>query len=98
LTVGATAAGYQREQVVDLARIARHPDHDVSRQTLEIAIPVPDGEIYWRYTASHGAGTVINSLPDDKRAELHHRLVAAVDTAAGITLRRSATLALAVRP
>lgn len=26
-TVGATSAGYQREQVVDLARIARHPDH-----------------------------------------------------------------------
>jgi hypothetical protein len=26
-TVGATAAGYTRRQVVDLARIARHPDH-----------------------------------------------------------------------
>jgi hypothetical protein len=26
-TVGATSAGYQREQVVDLARIARHLDH-----------------------------------------------------------------------
>lgn len=26
-TVGATAAGYKRRQVVDLARIARHPDH-----------------------------------------------------------------------
>jgi hypothetical protein len=26
-TVGATSAGYQRGQVVDLARIARHPDH-----------------------------------------------------------------------
>lgn len=26
-TVGATSAGYKRAQVVDLARIARHPDH-----------------------------------------------------------------------
>jgi hypothetical protein len=26
-TVGSTSAGYQRDQVVDLARIARHPDH-----------------------------------------------------------------------
>lgn len=26
-TVGATAAGYKRREVVDLARIARHPDH-----------------------------------------------------------------------
>jgi len=26
-TVGATSAGYKRRQVVDLARIARHPDH-----------------------------------------------------------------------
>lgn len=26
-TVGSTSAGYERRQVVDLARIARHPDH-----------------------------------------------------------------------
>lgn len=26
-TIGATSAGYQRDQVVDLARIARHPNH-----------------------------------------------------------------------
>jgi hypothetical protein len=26
-TVGATSAGYKRKQVVELARIARHPDH-----------------------------------------------------------------------
>lgn len=71
---------------------------DVSWQTLEIAIPVPDGETYWRHTRSHGAGALINGLPDDKRAELHDRLVAAVDAAGGTILRRSATLALAHRP
>jgi ubiquinone/menaquinone biosynthesis C-methylase UbiE len=71
---------------------------DVSRHTLEIAIPVPDGETYWRFTSSHGAGALINGLPDDKRAELHDRLVAAVDASGGTTLRRSATLALARRP
>jgi ubiquinone/menaquinone biosynthesis C-methylase UbiE len=71
---------------------------DISRQTLEVAIPVPDGETYWRFARSHGTGAVINSLPDDKRAELHDRLVAVVEAAGGLTLRRSATLALARRP
>ena len=66
---------------------------DVRWQTLEIAIAVPDGETYWRFTRSHGAGAAINGLPDDKRAELHDRLVAAVDAAGGTTLRRSAALA-----
>jgi ubiquinone/menaquinone biosynthesis C-methylase UbiE len=71
---------------------------DVAARTLEIAIPVPDGETYWRFTRSHGAGMFINALPDDKRTEFHDRLVAAVDTAGEITMRRSATLWLARRP
>jgi ubiquinone/menaquinone biosynthesis C-methylase UbiE len=71
---------------------------EVTQRTLEIAIPVPDGETYWRFTRSHGAGAVIDGLPDGKRAEFHDRLVAAVDAAGGITLRRSATLTLARRP
>jgi len=75
---------------------------DVSWQTLEIAIGVPDGDTYWRFTRSHGAGAMVNGLPDDKRAELRDRLVAAVDAVVDadgdFTLRRSATLALARRP
>jgi ubiquinone/menaquinone biosynthesis C-methylase UbiE len=71
---------------------------EVTRRTLEIAIPVPDGETYWRFARSHGTGAVIDGLPDGKRAEFHDRLVAAVDAAGGITLRRSATLTLARRP
>jgi SAM-dependent methyltransferase len=70
---------------------------DVSWQTLETAIDVPDGETYWRFTKSHGAGAAIDGLPDDRRAELHDRIVAAVDAAGGTTLRRSATLARARR-
>jgi O-methyltransferase/aklanonic acid methyltransferase len=69
----------------------------ISWQTLDIAIPVADGETYWRFERSHGAGSMIDSLPDDKRTELHDRLVRAVDAAGGTTLRRSATLALARR-
>ena len=71
---------------------------DVSWQTLEIAIAVPDGATYWRFTMSHGEGAAINGLPADKRAELHDRIVAAVDEAGGTTLRRSAALAIARRP
>jgi ubiquinone/menaquinone biosynthesis C-methylase UbiE len=71
---------------------------DVTRRTLEIAIGVPDGETYWNFTRSHGAGTFINGLPVGKRTEFHDRLVAAVAATGGITLRRSATLVLARRP
>jgi ubiquinone/menaquinone biosynthesis C-methylase UbiE len=70
---------------------------ELSRQTLETAIAVPDGETYWRFTRSHGTGAAINGLPDDRRTELHDRLVAAIDAAGGTTLRRSATLARARR-
>ena len=59
---------------------------------------MPDGKTYWNFTRSHGAGTFINGLPDDKRTELHDRLVAAVADSGGITLRRSATLVVAGRP
>ena len=70
---------------------------DVSWQTLEIAIGVPDGETYWRFTRSHGEGAAINGLPADRRAELHDRLVAVVDATGGTILRRSAKLARARR-
>jgi O-methyltransferase/aklanonic acid methyltransferase len=70
---------------------------DVTRQTLEIAIPVPDGGTYWRFTRSHGAGAAIDGLPEDKRAELHDGVVAAVDATGGTLLRRSATLIIARR-
>jgi SAM-dependent methyltransferase len=71
---------------------------DVTRQTLEVAIPVPDGETYWRFTLSTGMGTFIGGLPGDRRTEFHDRLVTAVDGAGGITLRRSATLWSGRRP
>jgi SAM-dependent methyltransferase len=69
----------------------------VGWRTLEIAIPVTDGETYWRFTRSHGVGAAIDGLPDDKRAELHDRIVGMVDAEGGTILRRSATLALARR-
>jgi SAM-dependent methyltransferase len=81
------------EDLLDRAGFA-----DVSRQTLEIAIAVPDGATFWRFTLSHGAGAAVNGMPADRRAELHDRIIAAVDAAGGTTLRRSATLALVRRP
>ena len=71
---------------------------DVTRQTLEIAIDVPDGETYWDFTRSHGTGTLIDALPGDQRAEFRRRIVAEVAASGGTTLRRSATLVLARRP
>jgi SAM-dependent methyltransferase len=91
-------AGFQANDADEEELLEAAGFTDISWQTLEIAIPVPDGETYWRFSQSHGAGTVINSLTGDKRAELHDRLVAVVEAAGGLTLRRSATLALARRP
>ena len=90
--------GRHYNEVQEAATLRAAGFTDIAARTLEIAIPVPDGETYWRFTRSHGAGMLINGLPDDKRTEFHDRLVAAVDTAGGITLRRSATLWLARRP
>ena len=70
---------------------------EVSRQTLVVAHDIPDGETYWRFTRSHGTGALIDNLPDDKRTELHDRIVAAVDAEGGTVLRRSATLTIARR-
>jgi SAM-dependent methyltransferase len=71
---------------------------DVTGRTLEVAIPVPDGETYWRFTRSTGMGTFIDGLPGGMRTEFHDRLVTSVDEAGGITLRRSATLWSGRRP
>ncbi|MGH3292876.1 MAG: class I SAM-dependent methyltransferase [Trebonia sp.] len=91
-------SGYQHNEADEEELLDTAGFTEVTRQTLEIAIPVPDGETYWRFTMSHGAGAVISALPDDKRTELRDRLVTAVDAAGGTTLRRSATLTLARRP
>ena len=60
--------------------------------SIEIALPVEDGETYWSFTRSHGAGTFINGLPPQRQQEFHDRLVALVDGSGGVMLRRSATL------
>jgi SAM-dependent methyltransferase len=93
-----SGSGYQPPDEDGDELLAQAGFTDVSWQILQIAVPIPDGETYWRFTRSHGVGARIDGLPDDKRAELHYRLVAAVDATGGMTLRRSATLALARRP
>jgi SAM-dependent methyltransferase len=65
---------------------------DVSARTLEVALPVPDGETYWRWSRSHGSGRFINGLPDDKREEMRARLLGRVNEIPNFILRRSATL------
>lgn len=71
---------------------------DVTGSTLEVEIPVPDGETYWRWMNSHGAGTVARSLPERHRADFHDRVVATVDDLGGTTLRRSAAFWVATQP
>jgi ubiquinone/menaquinone biosynthesis C-methylase UbiE len=71
---------------------------EIEATTLEVDIPVPDGDTYWRWSRSHGSGRFIDGLPDDKRAEMHSRLLAEMQGLPGFTLRRSATLWTARNP
>ena len=71
---------------------------EVAATTLEVELPLPDGETYWRWSRLHGSGRFIDGLPDDKRAEMHARLLTAVAEIPGFTLRRSATLWTARKP
>jgi SAM-dependent methyltransferase len=64
----------------------------VSAVTLGVAIAVPDGDTYWRWSRSHGSGRFIDGLPADKRDEMRARLLARVAETPGFVLRRSATL------
>lgn len=71
---------------------------EVSATTLEVALPVPDGETYWRWNRSHGSGRFIDGLPDEKRNEMHARLLARINEIQDFTLRRSATLWIVRKP
>ncbi|GAB2618424.1 hypothetical protein Aab01nite_32180 [Paractinoplanes abujensis] len=59
---------------------------------LEIAIPVPDGETYWRWSRSHGSGRFIDGLTPFRRAEMHARLLEQMVERPGFVLRRPAVL------
>ena len=71
---------------------------DASATTLEVALPVADGETYWRWSRSHGSGRFINGLPAEKRAEMHARLLNEINEIPNFTLRRSATLWTSRKP
>lgn len=71
---------------------------DLTATTLEVSIPVPDGETYWRWSRSHGSGRFIDGLPAKKRDEMHERLLAEIQGRPGFQLQRSATLWTARKP
>ena len=71
---------------------------DVTGATLEVSLPVPDGDTYWRWMNSHGAGTFAKSLPEARRTEFKERVTRAVDQAGGTVLRRSAAVWSGTRP
>ena len=71
---------------------------DVAARTIEVAIPVPDGETYWRWSRSHGSGRFIDGLPEDKRTEMHEQLLVRLSEIPDFVLRRSATMWTASKP
>ncbi|XVU30282.1 class I SAM-dependent methyltransferase [Actinoplanes sp. CA-054009] len=71
---------------------------DVTETPLQVALAVPDGETYWRWSRSHGSGRFIDTLPAPQRAEMHTRLLARLAATPDFVLRRSATLWTARTP
>jgi len=90
--------GRQGNDVEESVLLADSDLVDVSATTLEVAIPVPDGDTYWRWNRSHGAGRFIDGLTAEKQNEMRSRLLAVVDEKPGFVLRRSATLWTARKP
>ncbi|XVV17456.1 class I SAM-dependent methyltransferase [Actinoplanes sp. CA-131856] len=88
----ADGSGRHGNDVDEATLLAESTLTDITATTLEVAIPVPDGETYWRWSRSHGSGRFIDALPDDKRAEMHTRLLERVAATPDFVLRRSATL------
>lgn len=71
---------------------------EVSSTTIEVSIPVADGETYWRWASSHGSRTFLGRLPTEKRTAMRSLLLERVAAIPGFRLRRSATLWVARKP
>lgn len=65
---------------------------DLTGDSLDIALPVPDGDTHWRWMNSHGAGTFAKRLPDDKRDQLYRDICGLITKRGGWTGRRSAAI------
>ncbi|WP_412539032.1 methyltransferase domain-containing protein [Longispora sp. K20-0274] len=65
---------------------------DVRGEHIEVRIPVPDPETFWRWLSSHGSAAYLERLPAVRRAEFHDRLVADLATKDEIILYRAATV------
>ena len=66
--------------------------HGLTSDSVDIALPVPDGDTYWRWMTSHGAGTFARRLPDDKRHQLYRDICDLIASNGGWTVRRSAAV------
>ncbi|MEV6522644.1 methyltransferase domain-containing protein [Longispora sp. NPDC051575] len=65
---------------------------DIREEHIEVRIPVPDPETFWRWLSSHGSAAYLERLPADRRAEFHDRLVKDLAKKDAIILYRAATV------
>ncbi len=65
---------------------------DLTSESVGIALQVPDGDTYWRWMTSHGAGTFAKRLADDKRQQLYQEICGLIADRGGWTVRRSAAI------
>jgi SAM-dependent methyltransferase len=68
---------------------------EVTERHLRVEIPLADPETLWRWYATHGPRRLLDTLDDDRREELHRRLVADLAERPEMVLRRPALLVTA---
>ncbi len=64
----------------------------ITGDSVSSTLHVPDGDTYWRWMTSHGAGTFVNRLPGDKRRRLYADICDRVTKSGGWSVRRSAAV------
>ncbi|HEY2549996.1 MAG TPA: methyltransferase domain-containing protein [Streptosporangiaceae bacterium] len=65
---------------------------DIERAAIQVELPVPDPDTFWRWLLSHGSRQFLDGLGDARRAEFRARLVADLLGRDGLVLRRHAWL------
>ena len=65
---------------------------DIEISTIRVDLPIPDGEVYWRWGLTHGSLAYFEDLPADRREEFRQRLIAATDALGLRRLRRTASV------
>jgi SAM-dependent methyltransferase len=86
-------------QALDAPRVLEEAGfHGVEVRTVQVDLPVPDGETYWQWCLTHGSLAFLEDLPAHRREEFRRRLIQAADAMPVLRLRRAAAVWIGCKP